>query len=204
MRSGADGCGAARDTAQHLPGAGAACSRGRGRITHGNGPQVGNELLRANEPPTRSAASPLPCRRTDSGGDRSAHRGGALRSHVATGRGSHPCPRRPGRSRVPRPDEPIGPFYSEDEARALGRDRGWEPVEDSGRGSRRVSPRRARSTSSSSSRSGRSSNRRHRRRVRRRGDPRRQQKRPPEGRGRRDRQGPRVRCSRPGSAPTGS
>jgi carbamate kinase len=38
------------------------------------------------------------------------------------------------------PTKPVGPFYSEDEARALERDRGWQVVHDSGRGWRRVVP----------------------------------------------------------------
>jgi len=37
-----------------------------------------------------------------------------------------------------RPTKPIGPFYTEDEARSLERERGWRMVEDSGRGWRRV------------------------------------------------------------------
>jgi carbamate kinase len=39
-----------------------------------------------------------------------------------------------------RPTKPIGPFYSEEQARALERERGWQLVEDAGRGYRRVVP----------------------------------------------------------------
>jgi carbamate kinase len=38
------------------------------------------------------------------------------------------------------PSKPIGPFYSAEEARDLERARGWQLVEDSGRGFRRVVP----------------------------------------------------------------
>jgi carbamate kinase len=38
------------------------------------------------------------------------------------------------------PTKPIGPFYGEKQAAALDRERGWQIVEDSGRGYRRVVP----------------------------------------------------------------
>ncbi len=39
-----------------------------------------------------------------------------------------------------KPTKPVGPFFSEDEARALAADRGWEIVRDGDRGHRRVVP----------------------------------------------------------------
>jgi len=39
-----------------------------------------------------------------------------------------------------RPTKPIGPFYTEERARELERDRGWAVVQDAGRGWRRVVP----------------------------------------------------------------
>ena len=38
------------------------------------------------------------------------------------------------------PSKPIGPFYSAEQAEALDRERGWQLVEDAGRGFRRVVP----------------------------------------------------------------
>ena len=38
------------------------------------------------------------------------------------------------------PTKPIGPFYTEEEAKKLSRERGWRVIEDSGRGWRRVVP----------------------------------------------------------------
>jgi carbamate kinase len=39
-----------------------------------------------------------------------------------------------------RPTKPIGPFYSDEQAQALRQERGWQLVEDAGRGFRRVVP----------------------------------------------------------------
>jgi carbamate kinase len=109
-------------------------------VTHGNGPQVGNELLRqeraADEVPplplylavaqtqaeigalietelSAAAARPVAC----------------LLTHV------HVDPDDPA---FQQPTKPIGPFYSENEAQALRSERGWQLVEDAGRGFRRV------------------------------------------------------------------
>ncbi len=38
------------------------------------------------------------------------------------------------------PSKPIGPFYTEEEAKKLAREKGWQVIEDSGRGWRRVVP----------------------------------------------------------------
>jgi carbamate kinase len=46
----------------------------------------------------------------------------------------------PGDPAFSRPTKPIGPFYSEERARELERERGWQVVHDSGRGWRRVVP----------------------------------------------------------------
>jgi len=111
-------------------------------ITHGNGPQVGRELLRqeraADEVPPLplylavaqtqaligalietelgpSAGRPIAC----------------LLTHVLVAE-DDPA--------FQRPTKPIGPFYSTEEAQSHHRDRGWELVEEHGRGWRRAVP----------------------------------------------------------------
>jgi carbamate kinase len=111
-------------------------------ITHGNGPQVGSELLRqeraAEEVPPLplylavaqtqaligalietelgpSAGRPIAC----------------LLTHVVVAE-DDPA--------FERPTKPIGPFYSSDQAQSLERERGWKLVEERGRGWRRAVP----------------------------------------------------------------
>jgi carbamate kinase len=111
-------------------------------ITHGNGPQVGSELLRqeraaAEVPPLplflavaqtqaligslietelgRAAGRPVVC----------------LLTHVVVA-ADDPA--------FERPTKPIGPFYSSEQAEALERERGWKLVEEQDRGWRRTVP----------------------------------------------------------------
>ena len=111
-------------------------------ITHGNGPQVGSELLRqeraaAEVPPLPlylavaqtqaligalietelgpSAGRPIAC----------------LLTHVVVA-GDDPA--------FERPTKPIGPFYSSEQAQSLERERGWKLVGEQGRGWRRAVP----------------------------------------------------------------
>jgi carbamate kinase len=111
-------------------------------ITHGNGPQVGSELLRqeraADEVPPlplylavaqtqaligslietelgRVAGRPVVC----------------LLTHVVVAE-DDPA--------FERPTKPIGPFYSSEQAETLERERGWVLVEERGRGWRRTVP----------------------------------------------------------------
>jgi carbamate kinase len=111
-------------------------------ITHGNGPQVGSELLRqeraAEEVPPLplylavaqtqaligalietelgpSAGRPIAC----------------LLTHVVVAE-DDPA--------FERPTKPIGPFYSSEQAHSLERERGWKVVEEHGRGWRRAVP----------------------------------------------------------------
>jgi carbamate kinase len=111
-------------------------------ITHGNGPQVGSELLRqeraAEEVPPLplylavaqtqaligalietelgpSAGRPIAC----------------LLTHVVVAE-DDPA--------FERPTKPIGPFYSSEQAQSLERERGWKLVEERGRGWRRAVP----------------------------------------------------------------
>jgi carbamate kinase len=114
-------------------------------LTHGNGPQVGNELLRHEL--GAAEAPPLPL--WVAVGQTQAEVGALAAAELAAVAG------RPAAVLLTRvsvaaddpafanPTKPVGPFYSEEQARELERERGWALVEDAGRGWRRVvaSPR---------------------------------------------------------------
>ena len=114
-------------------------------VTHGNGPQVGNELLRQEL--SAQEVPPLPLYVAVA--QTQAEIGALMASELG------PVAGRPVAVVVTRvvvdendpafeePTKPIGPFYDADEARALGGERGWQVREDAGRGWRRVvaSPR---------------------------------------------------------------
>jgi carbamate kinase len=107
-------------------------------ITHGNGPQVGNELLRQER--AAEEAPPLPLWLAVA--QTQAEIGALIEA-------SFPPPVAcvlthvrvdPDDEAFSRPTKPIGPFYSEERARELERERGWAVVRDAGRGWRRVVP----------------------------------------------------------------
>lgn len=116
-------------------------------ITHGNGPQVGFNLLRSEL--AAAVAPPLPL---DVLGAQTQGSIGYLIQQIL----GNELRRRDIRKRVVtvvtqavvdrddpafrRPTKPVGPFYEPDEAERLRRDRRWEMVEDAGRGWRRVVP----------------------------------------------------------------
>jgi carbamate kinase len=122
--------------------AGALLTDGDVVVTHGNGPQVGNELLRQEL--AAAEAPPLPLYVAVA---QTQAEIGALVAAELT-----PVVRRPVAVLVTRvlvdesdpafdnPTKPIGPFYDEDKARALEEERGWVVSEDAGRGWRRVVP----------------------------------------------------------------
>jgi carbamate kinase len=111
-------------------------------VTHGNGPQVGNELLRhergADEVP------PLPL--WIAVAQTQAEIGAMIASELA------PVAGRPvvcvlthvvvaeDDAAFADPTKPIGPFYDADRARELAEERGWQLRFDAGRGHRRVVP----------------------------------------------------------------
>ncbi len=116
-------------------------------LSHGNGPIVGNILIR-NEA-VRDQIPPMPldvCGADSEGGigymmqqalQNELHRLGLKRTVVTLVTQvvvdeSDPAFRRP--------TKPIGPFYTQDRARTLAREKGWMVVEDAGRGYRRVVP----------------------------------------------------------------
>ena len=111
-------------------------------VTHGNGPQVGNELLRqeraADEVPPLPLYLNVAQTQAEIGalletelGAASSRQVVCLLTHV------HVDPDDPA---FASPSKPIGPFYSAEQARELERQRGWQLVEDAGRGFRRVVP----------------------------------------------------------------
>src|SRR5207244_5206273 len=111
-------------------------------ITHGNGPQVGNELLRheraADEVPPLPLYLAVAQTQAEIGAlieselEPVAGRAVAcLLTHVVVDEGD---------PAFDEPTKPVGPFYDEARALELERERGWRVVHDSGRGWRRVVP----------------------------------------------------------------
>ena len=111
-------------------------------VTHGNGPQVGNELLRQER--AADEAPPLPLWLAV--GQTQAEIGALIEAELA------PAAHRPVACLLTHvvvaaddpafraPTKPIGPFYDRDQAEALRRERDWDVTEDAGRGWRRVVP----------------------------------------------------------------
>jgi carbamate kinase len=111
-------------------------------VTHGNGPQVGNELLRQER--AAAEAPPLPLYLAVA--QTQAEIGALIESELA------PVAGRPvvcllthvlvaeDDPAFEEPTKPIGPFYDEAKARELEGERGWKVVHDAGRGWRRVVP----------------------------------------------------------------
>jgi carbamate kinase len=111
-------------------------------ITHGNGPQVGNELLRqeraADEVPPLPLYLAVAQTQAEIGSLIEAELGplagrpvACLLTHVVVAE-DDPA--------FARPTKPIGPFYSLEQARVLEDERGWTLVEEQGRGWRRAVP----------------------------------------------------------------
>jgi carbamate kinase len=111
-------------------------------ITHGNGPQVGNELLRqelaADEVPPLPLYLAVAQTQAEIGALIEAELGpsagrpvACLLTHVVVAE-DDPA--------FDRPTKPIGPFYSREQAEVLERERGWTLVEEQGRGWRRAVP----------------------------------------------------------------
>jgi len=111
-------------------------------LTHGNGPQVGNELLRQER--AAEEAPPLPLYVAVA--QTQAEIGALIESEL------EPVAGRPVACLLTHvlvaeddpafaePTKPVGPFYDEARAHELERERGWRIVHDSGRGWRRVVP----------------------------------------------------------------
>ena len=115
-------------------------------LSHGNGPIVGNILIR-NEA-ARDQIPPMPldvCGADSQGGigymmqqslQNELRRAGLTDRPVVTIVTQVVVDERDPAFR--RPTKPIGPFYTQDRARLLAKEKGWTIVEDAGRGYRRV------------------------------------------------------------------
>ena len=111
-------------------------------LTHGNGPQVGNELLRQER--AADEAPPLPLYLAVA--QTQAEIGALIVSELS------PVAQRPVTCLVTHvrvdpedpafrvPTKPVGPFYGREQARVLEQERGWRLVADAGRGWRRTVP----------------------------------------------------------------
>jgi carbamate kinase len=111
-------------------------------VTHGNGPQVGNELIRQER--AAEEAPPLPLYLAVA--QTQAEIGALIESELS------PVAGRPvvcllthvlvdeHDPAFEKPTKPVGPFYDEAKARKLEDERGWQVVHDAGRGWRRVVP----------------------------------------------------------------
>jgi carbamate kinase len=111
-------------------------------VTHGNGPQVGNELIRQER--AAEEAPPLPLYLAVA--QTQAEIGALIESELS------PVAGRPVACLLTHvlvaeddpafdePTKPVGPFYREEQARQLESERGWQVVHDAGRGWRRVVP----------------------------------------------------------------
>ena len=135
----------ARRTADYL--ARLSCAGYELAVVHGNGPQVGRILLASESAAEVTPAMPFDVCGAMSQGYIGYHLQQAL-SDALRKRGRHlPVVTVVTRMEVDQndpafqnPTKPIGPFYSEEQARALEREKGYTVREDSGRGWRRVVP----------------------------------------------------------------
>ncbi|HSC73889.1 MAG TPA: carbamate kinase [Gaiellaceae bacterium] len=109
-------------------------------LTHGNGPQVGNELIRQERAADEAPPLPLWLAVAQTQAEIGALIAAELRAHATPAcllthvrvAGDDPA--------FDRPTKPIGPFYSGEQAEELERERGWTMVSDANRGHRRVVP----------------------------------------------------------------
>lgn len=116
-------------------------------VVHGNGPQVGNILIQAEEASTKVPPQSLDVAVAQTEGSMGFLLQQAIRNRLENiGSGAQVAtvltevevdPNDPG---FKRPTKPIGPFFTRYRAEALERDLGWTMREDSGRGWRHVVP----------------------------------------------------------------
>ena len=116
-------------------------------ITHGNGPQIGNELIRVEEAGNLVPTLPLGVLVGDTEGGMGymieqclinvLNDAGVTRETCCLVTQVMIDPNDPA---IANPAKYVGPFYTEEEAKELIETRGWNIKEDSGRGFRRVVP----------------------------------------------------------------
>jgi len=109
-------------------------------ITHGNGPQVGNELIRQERAAEEVPPLPLWLAVGQTQAEIGALIAGELRPRVTPVCVLTHVRVAPDDPAFDRPTKPIGPFYSAAESEMLQRERGWAMVSDANRGHRRVVP----------------------------------------------------------------
>jgi carbamate kinase len=116
-------------------------------ITHGNGPQVGAQLLRSERAADVAYSQTLDVCGAASQGEIGYLLAQALRNELAVARIDLPVASMVTQALVSandpamqNPTKPIGPFYSRADAEAKARLLGWHIVEDAARGYRRVVP----------------------------------------------------------------
>jgi|MTBAKSStandDraft_2_1061841.scaffolds.fasta_scaffold02296_5 carbamate kinase len=117
-------------------------------ITHGNGPQAGNMMLRVEAGLSRNVPDrPLGVIVADTEGGMGYMIEQSLQNRLAKEGISRDVvtilsqvvvdPQDP---QMLNPSKPVGPFYTEEQAKTLMKEKGWIIVEDAGRGWRRVVP----------------------------------------------------------------
>ncbi|MFA5771282.1 MAG: carbamate kinase [Thermoplasmata archaeon] len=116
-------------------------------LTHGNGPQVGNSLIRMEEAATKVPTMPLDVCDAETQGSMGYMLQQTLLNKLKKARIKKPVisvitqvlvsEKDPA---IKNPTKPIGPFYTKEKAEKYSREKGWNIVEDSGRGYRRVVP----------------------------------------------------------------
>jgi carbamate kinase len=109
-------------------------------LTHGNGPQVGNELLRQERAADEAPQLPLWLAVAQTQAEIGALIAAELRPYTAPACVLTHVRVAPDDPAFDRPTKPIGPFYSAEQAEQLQRERGWTMVSDANRGHRRVVP----------------------------------------------------------------
>jgi carbamate kinase len=116
-------------------------------VVHGNGPQVGNALLRAAAAASTLPPPPLDVAVAATAGEIGYLLAEALDAELAAARMPRPVAAvvtrvvvDAGDPSFARPTKPVGPFYDAETAAAVGRARGWRMAEDAGRGWRQVVP----------------------------------------------------------------
>jgi carbamate kinase len=116
-------------------------------ITHGNGPQVGNILIQQDMAKDKIPTFPLDVNVAQTQGSLGFFIAQTLRNELI----KKGCAKTvssivtqvvvdPEDPAFKEPTKPVGPFYSEADGKALAEEKGWDFVEDSGRGWRRVVP----------------------------------------------------------------
>jgi carbamate kinase len=116
-------------------------------ITHGNGPQVGDILLKNEHSKDLLPPMPLDICGAQSQGMIGYMLQQSMRNELSKAGLDIPVVSLVTQTRVDRtdiafenPTKPVGSFYNRSGAEALGKEKGWRMVEDSGRGYRRVVP----------------------------------------------------------------